>query len=109
MKAAYIGIDFLFGSQSAFLDHVALLLTNAYVWIPMFLALFLLPIFAVCAVLSSPILILTAIFLRNCKDPAWNNTVRFACSLIFFVLWPFHSVFYLILNYYQDLIEDIKR
>lgn len=39
-----IGIDFLFGSQSAFLDHVALLLTNAYVWIPMFLALFLLVI-----------------------------------------------------------------
>ncbi|MBR5431283.1 MAG: 1-acyl-sn-glycerol-3-phosphate acyltransferase [Bacteroidales bacterium] len=73
------------------------------------LALILLPIFAVCAVLSSPILILTAIFLRNFKDPAWNNTVRFACSLIFFVLWPFHSVFYLILNYYQDLIEDIKR
>jgi hypothetical protein len=73
------------------------------------LALILLPIFAVCTVLSSPILILTAIFLRNFKDPAWNNTVRFACSLIFFVLWPFHSVFYLILNYYQDLIEDIKR
>lgn len=68
-----------------------------------------LPIFAACAVASSPILILTAIFLRNVKDKAWNNTIRFACSLIFFVLWPFHSLFYILLNYYQDLIEDIKR
>ena len=73
------------------------------------LALLTLPLFAACAVLSSPILILTAIFLRKVKDKAWNNTVRFACSLIFFVLWPFHSLFYLLLNYYQDLIEDIKR
>lgn len=37
-----IGIEYLFGSQSGFLDHIALLMTNAYVWIPMFLALFLL-------------------------------------------------------------------
>ena len=73
------------------------------------LALLALPIFAVCAVASSPILILTAIFLKDVKDKAWNNTIRFACSLIFFVLWPFHSLFYILLNYYQDLIEDIKR
>ena len=73
------------------------------------LGLICLPIFAACAVASSPILILTAIFLRKVKDKAWNNTVRFACSLLFFVLWPFHSLFYILLNYYQDLIEDIKR
>ena len=73
------------------------------------LAVLTLPLFAACAVLSSPILILTAIFLRKVKDKAWNNTIRFACSLIFFVLWPFHSLFYILLNYYQDLIEDIKR
>ena len=73
------------------------------------LALLTLPVFAVCAVASSPILILTAIFLKDVKDKAWNNTIRFACSLIFFVLWPFHSLFYILLNYYQDLIEDIKR
>ena len=73
------------------------------------LAILTLPLFAACAVLSSPILVLTAIFLRKVKDKAWNNTIRFACSLIFFVLWPFHSLFYILLNYYQDLIEDIKR
>ena len=73
------------------------------------LAIITLPIFAACAVLSSPILILTAIFLRKVKDKAWNNTIRFACSLIFFVLWPFHSIFFILLNYYQDLIENIKR
>ena len=73
------------------------------------LGLLSLPLFAACAVASSPILILTAIFLRKVKDKAWNNTVRFACSLLFFVLWPFHSLFYILLNYYQDLIEDIKR
>ena len=73
------------------------------------LAILSLPLFAACAVLSSPILILTAIFLRKVKDKAWNNTIRFACSLIFFVLWPFHSLFYILLNYYQDLIQDIKR
>ncbi len=73
------------------------------------LAILTLPLFAACAVLSSPILILTAIFLRKVKDKAWNNTIRFACSLIFFVLWPFHSLFYILLNYYQDLIQDIKK
>jgi len=92
-----IGIDFLFGSQSAFLDHVALLLTNAYVWIPMFLALFLLVIknhdnmqqillclgcVALCLLIASG----TANFLvkpmverlRPCNDPAlsgWIDTV----------------------------------
>ena len=73
------------------------------------LAILTLPLFAACAVLSSPILILTAIFLRKVKDKAWNNTIRFACSLIFFVLWPFHSLFYVLLNFYQDLIQDIKK
>ena len=73
------------------------------------LAILTLPLFAACAVLSSPILILTAIFLRKVKDKAWNNTIRFACSLIFFVLWPFHSLFYVLLNFYQDLLQDIKK
>lgn len=37
-----LGIDLFFGSDSAILDQVALMLTNAYVWIPMFIALFIL-------------------------------------------------------------------
>lgn len=37
-----LGIALFFGSKSAFLDHLALTVTNAVVWIPMFIALFLL-------------------------------------------------------------------
>ena len=37
-----IGIDLFFGSDSAFLDQMALVLTNAYAWVPMFIALFIL-------------------------------------------------------------------
>lgn len=68
-----------------------------------------LPLFVLCAVASSPILLLTLWFLRNVKDKAWYNTVRFACSFPFFILWPFHSMFYLLLNYYDDLIIDFKK
>lgn len=37
-----LGIEMFMGSDSAILDQIALLLTNAYVWIPMYLALFVL-------------------------------------------------------------------
>ena len=37
-----IGIDLFFGSDSVFLDQMALVLTNAYAWVPMFIALFIL-------------------------------------------------------------------
>ena len=37
-----IGVDIFFGSNSAFLDNLALLLTNVYTWIPMYIALFVL-------------------------------------------------------------------
>ena len=36
------GIELFMGSDSAILDQIALLLTNAYTWIPMYLALFIL-------------------------------------------------------------------
>ena len=37
-----LGIDIFFGSDSVFLDQMALTLTNAYFWIPLFIALFVL-------------------------------------------------------------------
>jgi undecaprenyl-diphosphatase len=37
-----IGIDLFFGSDSVFLDQMALVLTNTYAWVPMFIALFIL-------------------------------------------------------------------
>lgn len=36
------GIQVFFGSSSAFLDQIALMLTNVYMWIPMFITLFIL-------------------------------------------------------------------
>lgn len=36
------GIDFFFGSQSAFLDHLALIFTNAFTWVPLYIALLIL-------------------------------------------------------------------
>ena len=38
------GIQWLFGSDSAILDHVALTLTNAFTWIPLYIALLILVI-----------------------------------------------------------------
>ena len=34
-----VGLSLFFGSDSAFVDHFALIVTNALIWIPMFLAL----------------------------------------------------------------------
>lgn len=36
------GIDVFFGSQSAFLDHLALIFTNAFTWVPLYIALLIL-------------------------------------------------------------------
>lgn len=68
------------------------------------LAVLSLPIFAVCAIVASPILIASYLILRGMKDKAWSNTIRYSCSLIFFLHWPFHRVFYLLLNFYKKLI-----
>ena len=35
-------IDSLFGSQSAALDHFALVITDAWTWLPLYIALFVL-------------------------------------------------------------------
>ncbi len=39
-----IGIHWLFGSDSAILDHVAVVLTNAWTWVPLYIALLVLVI-----------------------------------------------------------------
>lgn len=36
------GLDYIFGSDSAFLDSIALTITNAWVWVPLYLSLILL-------------------------------------------------------------------
>lgn len=65
------------------------------------LALLSLPLFALCGVVCSPILLLTALLSRKLKDRAWINTVRFASRFFFFPLWPFHSLFFLLLRYWR--------
>lgn len=65
------------------------------------LAVLSLPLIALCGVLSSPILLLTAFLSSKLKDRAWINTVRFASRFFFFPLWPFHSLLFLLLRYWR--------
>ena len=65
------------------------------------------PIFAVCFAASSPILLVTWLLTRKLEDKAWMNTIRFACRLPLIVLWPFHSLFYLLKNFYSDIFKDL--
>lgn len=73
------------------------------------LAIVFLPLFIICAILASPILLLTVFFSRNTRDRAWMNTIRYGCKLLFPIHWPFHSGFYAILNFYNSLLIDIKK
>lgn len=70
------------------------------------LAVLSLPLFVICAICASPILLITLIAKMELKDMAWINTVRFAASLFFFILWPFHSGFYYLLNFYKSIFKD---
>lgn len=68
------------------------------------LALLLLPFFIVCGAICSPLLLGSGIIIASLEDKAWSNTVRYGFRLLFFIIWPFHSAFYLILNFYKTLI-----
>lgn len=59
------------------------------------------PVLILCALAASPLLIAETLLIHRMKDKAWSNTVRFAVSLLFFPLWPFHRLFHLILNFYR--------
>lgn len=63
-----------------------------------------LPLFAACAVCASPVLIATAVIKSKLKDKAWLNTVRMLLGLVFFIFWPFHRLFYILLNFYCQLL-----
>lgn len=67
------------------------------------LGILIFPLFLVNFLLSSPILLLTLFVKGKIKDRAWINTVRYCCRLFFFVLWPFHSGFYYMFNFYKKL------
>ena len=66
------------------------------------LSIISLPIFALCALLASPVLIPEYFLCRKLRDKAWLNTVRYACSLLLVPLWPFHRAFHLLLNLWKN-------
>ncbi len=68
-----------------------------------------LPLFAVCAVLSSPIWLFAELILMKIKDKAWSHTVYFSVRLFLPILWPFFSGFGILLNIYRHLVGDIKN
>ncbi|MCQ2184492.1 MAG: 1-acyl-sn-glycerol-3-phosphate acyltransferase [Bacteroidales bacterium] len=68
-------------------------------------ALCSLPIFLICGAVCSPVLLATWLTRRKLKDMAWMNTVRYGWRLLFCIIWPFHSLFYLLLNLYRDILS----
>lgn len=62
-----------------------------------------LPFYLASAVIASPLLIAEALIKRKLDDMAWVSTACFACSFLFFMLWPFHSLFHLLNNYYKTI------
>lgn len=69
-------------------------------------AILSLPVFVALSIALSPLLLLTAIIKGRLKDKTWMNTVRFSVRFLFTpVIWALHSLFYLILNFYNKLIN----
>ena len=73
-------------------------------WWKYVIAVVLLPLFAACGIICSPIIIASELLTARMQDKAWSNTVKLGFRLPFFFIWPFHSAFYLILNFYNSLI-----
>lgn len=97
------------------------------------LAVLSIPVFVLSAILCWPLLVIAAILVGKLKDKAWSNTIRFAsklgvlplyailCAIPMFIFLPWwaavislvalvysHSVFYLLLNFYRNIISRLK-
>ena len=73
------------------------------------LAVLSLPLFAVCAVGAIPIWLPYLLIMRKIKDKAWSHTVRFALHFVLPLFWIFQWPFGILLNFYRNIFEDIKR
>lgn len=73
-------------------------------WWKYLLALLSLPLFLLCGAICSPLILVSGILILLTKDKAWCNTFRYLSRFLFFPLWPFHSAFYYLLNFYRKLI-----
>ena len=67
------------------------------------------PLFAVCAVGGLPIWLPYLLIMRKMKDKAWSHTVRFALHLFLPLFWIFQCGFGLLLNFYRNILEDLRR
>lgn len=71
-------------------------------------ALLSLPLFAVCAAGSLVIWLPYLLILRKIQDKAWSHTVRYVLHLVLLPFVPFHIGFERLLNFYCNLVEDLK-
>lgn len=73
------------------------------------LAILSLPLFAVCAVGGLPIWLPYLLIMRGIKDKAWSHTVQFALHLCLPLFWIFQWPFGILLNFYRNIFEDLRR
>ncbi len=73
------------------------------------LAVLSLPLFAVCAVGGLPIWLPHLLIMRGIKDKAWSHTVRFALHFVLPLFWIFQWPFGVLLNFYRNIFEDLRR
>ena len=67
-----------------------------------------LPLFALCAAGSLVIWLPYLLIMRKIKDKAWSHTVRYVLHLVLPVFIPFHIGFERLLNFYRNLLEDLR-
>ena len=72
------------------------------------LAVLSLPLFAVCAAGGLPIWLPHLLIMRKIKDKAWSHTVRFGLHFALPLFWIFQWPFGVLLNFYRNIIEDIR-
>lgn len=68
------------------------------------LAFISLPLFLACAAICSPILLVSCLIGRSMEDKTWLNTIRYCSRLILIPWWPFHSLYFILLNFYRKLV-----
>lgn len=71
------------------------------------LAVMLIPVWAVCAIVSTPIWLVSKLVISTMEDKAFSHTVYFAVRLFFPLLWPFYSIFAYLSNLFENLCSDL--
>ena len=101
-------VDLLQERDLALVDHWTERLHDR-LFLRCLLAFLSLPLFVLCATLALPVWLISWLLLRKMEDKAWTMTVNFGCRLLLPLHAPFHGCMWLLLNYYNNLIEDIRK